>query len=224
VDFQYSDGAGINWRERVVCPITGLNNRLRACIHFLDFDISPAHDSKIYIAEQLTPLYKYLEGWYDDLVGSEYLEPDAVPGYVDPYGIRHEDAMNLSFDDGEIDFYLSFDCFGHVADYMKAFQEAYRVLRPGGMMYWTVPFVCEQHDNLVRATLQPNGRIEYHMEPRYDADPVHPDRGSLCYTHFGWQIFDDLKSVGFSDAYAITYWCDVLGYYNSRQFLFCAVK
>src|ERR1051326_4341425 len=29
VDYLYSDGQRINWRERVVCPIRGLKNRLR---------------------------------------------------------------------------------------------------------------------------------------------------------------------------------------------------
>jgi len=37
-------------------------------------------------------------------------------------------------------------------------------------------------------------------------------------------MFDQLRSIGFKDAYAITYWSDTLGYYNRDQFLFFAVK
>lgn len=36
VDFLYANAGRINWRERLVCPLTGLSNRLRASIHLAD--------------------------------------------------------------------------------------------------------------------------------------------------------------------------------------------
>ncbi len=224
VDYLYSDNVHVNWRERVVCPKTQLNNRLRAAIHFMDFELAPKDDSIIYIAEQLTPLYTYLNKKYKNLIGSEYLGPEYEPGAVNKKGIRHEDATKLSFRDEELDYYMTFECFEHIPDYMKGFAESYRVLKPGGMMYWTVPFAPNSHENIIRATMAPDGTITHHMEPEYHGDPVSPNNGILCYTYFGWEMFDQLKTLGFRDAYAITYWCDALGYYGGGQTLFCAIK
>ena len=224
VDYLYSNEVSINWRERVVCPITHLNNRLRASVHFIDFELNPDINSKIYIAEQLTPLYTYLKKKYSNLIGSEFLGTNIKPGFVNDKGIRHEDATDLSFKDGELDFYLTFECFEHIPDFLKGFRESYRVLKTGGMMFWTVPFNGYSQGNLIRATVGPNGKINHILEPEFHGDPVNPEAGILCYTHFGWEMFDLLRRIGFRDAYAITYWCDVLGYYNGGQFLFCAVK
>jgi SAM-dependent methyltransferase len=224
VDRLYSDNVHINWRERVVCPITQLNNRLRAMVHFMQFELNPRKDSNIYIAEQLTPLYAYLVNKFTNLTGSEYLGPDVPPSSINEKGLRHEDATNLSFKDGELDYYLSFECFEHIPDFKKAFTESYRILKEGGMMYWTVPFACSNYPNVIRATVDENGTINHILEPEYHGDPVHPDSGILAFTHFGWQMFDQLREIGYKDAYAITYWCDTLGYYGDGQFLFCAIK
>ena len=62
------------------------------------------------------------------------------------------------------------------------------------------------------------------MEPEYHGDPLNPKKSILCYTHFGWEMLDQLKKIGFKDAYAITYWSDSLGYYSGDQLLFCAIK
>jgi hypothetical protein len=36
-DFLFASGyPRVNWRERVVCPVTGLNNRMRAAVHVFD--------------------------------------------------------------------------------------------------------------------------------------------------------------------------------------------
>ena len=224
VDYLYSNNVSVNWRERVVCPKTNLNNRLRAAVHFMDFELGPRSDSRIYIAEQLTPLYSFLKPRFKNLVGSEYLGSDKEPGSVGLRGIRHEDATRLSFEDDSLDYYLSFECFEHIPNFQQAFAESYRVLKTGGMLYWTVPFVANERKNRIRATLKADGSVAHHLEPEYHGDPVNPEGGILCYTHFGWEMFDQVLSVGFQDAYAIMYWSDSLGYYGGGQFLFCAIK
>jgi SAM-dependent methyltransferase len=224
VDYLYSDNVHINWRERLICPITQLNNRLRASVHFMDFELGVKDYSKIYIAEQLTPLYSYLQKKYRNVTGSEFLGASVKGGYVNEKGIRHEDATNFSFENGEFDYYLTFECFEHIPDFMKTFQESYRILKDDGMMFWTVPFANLSHENIIRAKVLSDGSIEHILPAEYHGDPVHPDKGVLCYQYFGWEMFDQLKTIGFKDAYAITYWCDALGYYGGEQFLFCAVK
>src|SRR4030095_3780246 len=96
VDHLYSDGYNINWRERLVCPITGLNNRLRTSIHIFDFELSPYPDSITYVTEQVTPLFSFLKVKFQNLIGSEYLGTGIAPGTV-KNGIRHEDMTDLSF-------------------------------------------------------------------------------------------------------------------------------
>jgi len=223
VDFLYSAMGKINWRERVICPVTSLNSRIRACIHFLEFELDIRSDSKVYIAEQLTPLYYYLHSRYTQITGSEYLGADIAPGIINDKGIRHENATNLSFADNELDYYLSFECFEHIPDFLQAFMESYRVLKKGGMLFWTIPFSEMNYENVIRATVSDYGLINHLLEPEYHGDPVNPDGGILCFTNFGWQLLDQLRTIGFRDVYAITFWSDSLGYYG-KQFLFCARK
>lgn len=226
VDYRYDVNGAINWRERVVCPVTNLNSRLRAAIHFLEFEKELNQKSRIYIAEQLTPLYEYFKKKFPFVTGSEYLGPSFTPGQINKKWIRHEDATNLSFKDGELDCYMSFECFEHIPDFMKAFTESYRVLKPGGMLYWTAPFSNTNHKNIIRATQAEDGTINHLLPPDYHGNPVtnDPGDGILCYHYFGWEVFDQLKSIGYTDAYAIAYWSDTLGYYGGEQFLFCAIK
>ena len=223
VDYLYSDNVNINWRERLVCPVTQLNNRLRATVHFLDIELQVNADHNIYIAEQLTPLYNFLKRKYPQIVGSEYLGPDKLPGYVDKNGIRHEDATSLSFPNESLDLYLTFECLEHIPSFDKAFAEAFRVLKPGGKLFWSVPFTAESETNTIRAMVKSDGAIEHLLEPEYHGDPVHGDKGILCYQYFGWEMFDRLIKLGFSDVYAISFWSAELGYF-SEQFLFCATK
>lgn len=224
VDYMYSNNESINWRERVVCPITNLNNRLRAAVHFMDFELSATPRSKIYIAEQVTPLYNYLKEKYPNIIGSEYLGPDSQTRLINSKGLRHEDATKLSFKDSKLDFYLSFDCFEHIPDFKQAFSEAYRVLRKDGILFWSAPFACTDQENIIRATINAEGAIAHLMPPDYHGDPANASDGILCYQYFGWEIFEQLKEIGFKDAYAFTYWCDSLGYYGGDQFLFFAIK
>jgi SAM-dependent methyltransferase len=223
VDFLYSNGEEPNWRERVVCPLTNLNNRLRASIQFIDFELGIRDFHQIYISEQVTPLYQFLKPKYPELIGSEYLGPNLKSGELDNEGIRHEDMTNLSFSEEELDFYLSFECFEHIPDFNRAFKEAYRVLKEKGKLFFTVPFLTNSYNHLIRASIRDNGEIFHHFEPEYHGDPVN-EEGALCFTHFGWKMLDDLRGLGFRDAYAILFWSLEFGYVGGHQIIFCVTK
>ena len=222
VDYLYSDGQNINWRERLICPVTYLNNRLRGCVHILDFELSPYPGSVIYITEQVTPLFQFLNKKFKNLIGSEYLGNNLRPGVVQN-GIRHEDMTCLSFSNESIDHFLSFECFEHIPFYKKAISEAYRVLAPGGVFLGSFPFDCNSYPNLIKATLDDNGNIIYFTEPEYHGDPV-SDKGILCYTVFGWEVLDEFRQAGFDDPYAILIWSDIFGYLGGEQIFFIAKK
>jgi hypothetical protein len=222
-DFTWSVGGNVNWRERLVCPITGLNNRQRAAIHLADSEIGINPHESIYITEQVTSLYTYLKNLYPSIVGSEYLATSAPKGGLDHRGIRNEDLSQLSFNEASLDAVLSFDCFEHMPNFTTPAAELYRVLKKGGRLMWSVPFRSDLQLNLRRASINNDGTINHHEPPEYHGDPINAG-GCLCFTHFGWEMLDQVRRVGFQDAYAVLYWSDIFGYLGIEQFMFVAVK
>lgn len=220
-DFKYAAGyPNVNWRERVVCPVTLLNNRMRAAIWFFDVFSNVYSNSHIYIMEQTTPVYKYLKEKYINLIGSEYLGENFPHGGINDRGIRNEDATALSFKDETCDAILSFDVFEHIFNYKKAFSECSRVLKECGCLIFTVPFSYDTFDNLERAVLLDNGDINHLLPPEYHGDPL-SEGGILCYRHYGWRICEDLRSAGFKEAYAVILSSIPMGHF-SNQIIFYA--
>ena len=223
VDFKCSNGyPNINWRERVVCPVTKLNNRMRAIIHLFDIEMGAFRDSNIYLMEQTTLVYKYFSERYANLIGSEFLGTSIPEGQTNDHGIRNENACSLSFKDNEFEFILSFDVFEHIPDYQLAFQESARVLLPGGKMLFSVPFNCAVDENVVRAKVKKDGSIDHVLPPEYHGDPLSRD-GILCFQVFGWDMLNDLVRAGFKDAYALNFYSQAMGYLTN-QILFVANK
>lgn len=222
-DFAYSNGTDVNWREWLVCPVTGLNNRLRAAVHLADSELGLLPSDAVYLTEQVTPLFRYLGSRYADLVGSEYLGEKLPRGATDSRGVRNEDLTRLTFPDESFDVLLSFDCFEHMPDFVAGMCEVARVLKPGGRMMWTVPFRADLELNLVRASVGADGECVHHEPPEYHGDPINA-AGCLCFTHFGWEMLAQVKEAGFNDSYALAYWSDIFGYLGVEQFVFVAVK
>ena len=100
VNMEVSLGASdlpINWRESLTCPITGLNNRLRAATHLCDSELGLLTKENIYLTEQVTPLFKWMKKRYPNLIGSEYLVDNCPPGKTNEAGTRNEDLTKLTF-------------------------------------------------------------------------------------------------------------------------------
>jgi radical SAM superfamily enzyme YgiQ (UPF0313 family)/2-polyprenyl-3-methyl-5-hydroxy-6-metoxy-1,4-benzoquinol methylase len=213
-----------NWREQLVCPSCGLNNRSRGALHLLEDLAHPSSASRMFIAEQTTPLYTALSRRFPHLIGSEFLGADVPRGSVSPAGLRNEDLTALSFADGSLDCVLTFDVFEHVPDYRKALRECFRVLAPGGTLMFTVPFDRGSERTIIRAVAGPDGTIRHLLTPEYHGDPVNADAGCLCYQVFGWELLSDLKSAGFDDAGANMYWSRDFGYLGGDQLIFAATK
>lgn len=225
VDFQYSyniDGVLVpNWRERLVCPICGLNNRMRAVVHIFNQECHPKEMSRIYITEQTTPLFKFFKRSFPFLIGSEYLRDSVNHGSSDKKGIRNEDLTQLSFGNKQFDYVLSFDVFEHIPDYKIALAECSRCLKPGGILFFSIPFVRNSKKNVVRASVTQEGKVIHLLPPEYHGNPIDPD-GSLCFYHFGWELLDDLKTVGFKDSKALLFWSKEFGYLGGEQLVFAA--
>ena len=219
---EFGTHSPVNWREQLHCPHSGLNNRSRAAVQLLDWELNCYPDSDIYLSEQTTPLYQYLRGRFPGLIGSEFLG-DAVPrGASNAQGLRNEDMCALSFDDASLDAILSFDVLEHIPNFQQAFAECARCLRAGGHLMWSVPFLPGSTENLVRAVVE-QGRVRHLLEPEYHGDPLSPN-GVLCYTHFGWEMLAQACEAGFSDAYAIVYDGLEFGYLGDEGQVFVAVR
>lgn len=226
VDYLYSGAIGDveipNWRERLVCTC-GLNNRMRAAYHFVVTKTGVRDNPSVYISEQTTQLYRQLKGRFPTLVGSEFLGENIPLGSVDARQIRHEDATHLTFEEASFELYLSFEVFEHIPDYVGALREAFRVLKPKGLLIFTVPFYAERDENVVRATVRPDGSIHHLLPEEIHGDPVRKE-GALCFYHFGWQLLRDLEAVGFKSRGAYFYLSRRYGYLGGPHMIFCAEK
>jgi SAM-dependent methyltransferase len=212
-----------NWREHLSCPGCGLNNRMRAAIHILEQAYRPRQTSRLYATEQTTPLFRALRARYPRLIGSEYLGSALPFGTTNAKGIRNESITHLRFPSSAFDHILSFDVLEHVPDYLKGFSECFRCLKPGGTLLFSVPFTGEP-DNLVRAQVNANGTISHLLPPEYHGDPLNA-QGCLCFYHFGWELLDSLRGIGFRDVFAFRYWSREFGYLgNGEQLMFTAQR
>ncbi len=218
-----SDHSGpvVNWREVLRCPETRMNARLRASVHVIESCLDLYGDSYFYIAEQVTPLFKYFKPRFDRLIGSEFLG-DSVPlGHTNQRGVRNEDLCRLSFDSESLEAVLSFDVLEHVPDYASAIKESFRVLRPGGRLFWSAPVNLNSEDTVVRAVIE-NGEIKHLLPPQYHGDPISGD-GVLCYQIFGWDVLDMMRETGFRDVCLMICHGQQFGYYKPNTF-FYAIK
>ena len=209
-----------NFRETLECVSCKLNSRKRSVVHVMKKLLAP--DARIYMTEQVTPLYALVKNLYSGgVVGSEFLM-DAVPPGQSKDGIRNEDVTSLTFEDASFDAVCTCDVLEHVFDYRKAFLELARVLKSSGWLILSAPFLHHQ-DTEVRARLGEDGSIEHLMPPEYHADPLSSE-GCLCVYHFGWDILLELKKAGFSWAGVVAYWSKEFGYMGLGEQIFIIAR
>jgi SAM-dependent methyltransferase len=81
----------------------------------------------------------------------------------------------------------------HVRHPDRAIREIRRVLKPGGLHLFTVPF---REDRPTETRVDTSGPEDVHLlPPEYHGDPI---RGRiLAYRTFGFDMFDWLRSFGF---------------------------
>ncbi|MFK8012192.1 MAG: class I SAM-dependent methyltransferase [Marinicellaceae bacterium] len=228
VDLKFSNGIEVNLRDRLDCRITKLNNRTRGSIQIWETLFKPKRDDSIYVTEQSSALFSWMRKKYSNLTGSEYINNSTlyyktkIALKLFPKKLNHQDLTQLSFDDNQFKFVLSFECFEHIPDYKKAIKEIFRSLKPNGKLLFTVPFDINNQKNLIRAVIN-NGVIEHLVEPEYHGDPV-SNKGCLSYCTFGWQLLDDLRNIGFSHSYILLYWSQKYCNLGNQQIIICAEK
>ena len=169
-----------------------------------------AADAPVYLYEQVTPFFTWAtRSLPGPLIGSEYLGHD-VPGGTETDGIRHEDALALSFGDASLEVIVSNDVFEHVPDIDRSLAECVRVLRPGGRLLFSIPFHAGADETVQRAALS-NGEVVELLPPQYHGNPVGDGQSLVFYDH-GWDILERCRRAGFADAHVLGYWSALYGY------------
>jgi SAM-dependent methyltransferase len=214
-----ADPAEPNTRENLVCMHCGLNSRVRAALGLLFEKVELTESTRIYLSEQATHTFVWMQSNLPcEVTGSEF-EPDAsrrleLSEYLHTIGglgeVQFNDVTNLDFADGELDAIVSFDVLEHVPDYKKALSEFSRVLAEDGLLIATFPF-CDAPRTVVRARIGADGIVEHLCEPEFHGDPI--SGGVLCYYHFGWDILEDCRRSGFREAQMVMPWSPANGMY-----------
>jgi len=141
------------------------------------------------------PLAAFLRRSARSATFSEYFA-EAERGSVRD-GVRCEDVQRLTYADASFDLVTHTEVLEHVPDDARAFAELFRVLRPGGLMLFTVP-LHGGPTTVERARLE-NGTIRHLLEPVHHLDPLRHE-GILAFRDYGLDILDRLSSAGFVDA------------------------
>lgn len=186
-----------NYRETIV--YRGFNSRMRAVHHVFETATAhfPQNDMKVFAPEAVSAYAMYMRGRNAKFFGSEYTTDPAVRDYLFPIPI--EDLHALSFGDQSFHAIFVNEVFEHVPFLDKALSELARVLKPGGKLVSTFPFLGFSQESLIRAKME-NGDVVHLTEPEYHGNPVDPQGGSLVFELPGWNILDRIRSAGFKRA------------------------
>jgi SAM-dependent methyltransferase len=163
-------------------------------------------DLRVHNTESAGPIHQQLAA-SARYTASEYFGPQHTSG-DEVGGVMHQDLMALSFDDESIDVVITSDVFEHVADPYRAHRELFRVLRPGGVHVFTIPFLESQYLDERRAYIDDRGEVVHLADPVYHADPVNPVPGALVFTYFSLEMLVRLAEIGFATE---MYWLHIPG-------------
>jgi glycosyltransferase involved in cell wall biosynthesis len=188
------------WQEQLRCGACALDSRSRAAVHFLKKKLRLTPDSKLYLAEQTTPLHRRLLQFYPNAVAGGHPGGKGPLGGTDEPGRRDDDLTRLSFPDESFDAILSFDTLAHIPDYRSALREWWRCVKPGGTLILSVPFNLASPLTVSRTPA--DGRGEH---------------------DFGWELIGRLHGAGFRTSALHFFWSHRFAYLGD-QFLIVARK
>lgn len=216
-----ADGCMPNWREELACPGCGLISRVRLGIGLLLDLVGGEAAPRVYVTEQASRAYIWIKRRFPTAAGSEFCVDRAKIRRMNAYlsdlsdgefrSVSHEDVRALSMAPRSLDAVVCFEVLEHVYEYRAAIAEFARVLAPGGFLIASVPFIATERSSVLRATVDRDGAVRHLFEPEYHGDPI-TGQGVLCFHHFGWDLLDAVRGLGFEDAGMVDCWAPNLGF------------
>lgn len=218
--------APIDWRETALCPKCHLNSRQRFAMQRLRARVTADDARAVYLTEQASWFYALAKRTFTRVIGSEFVLDRERRRLLADYTRRitedpnenliHADVTRLSIASASLAAIGCFDVLEHVPDYAAALNEFARVLAPGGSLLLTLPFLPDQPATKVLAAMAADGAITHYGPPEYHGDPGNGG-GVLCFYHFGWDLIDKLRALGFSDVHYVTSWSMAHGLFDQVE-------
>jgi len=206
-----SDLSRANVRENLCCIRCRLNTRQRLMLSAMLANGGDQRQPGVQgaLLEKATRLYARSRARMPWLRGSEYLGDDRQPGRSYWWSTRwwrwrrtrHESITSLSYGNASLDLLAHSDVLEHVYDTAAALRESARVLKPGGVMLFTVPFLVDHPTSILRGRPDSSGQIEHLQPPEYHGDGLSRS-GIYTFHNFGWDILEQIRNAGFSRAEA----------------------
>jgi SAM-dependent methyltransferase len=153
-------------------------------------------DARVYEMSSRGALCRHLRRTFAQVTVSELFD-DVVPGGFRD-GVQCQDAQRLTYGDAAFDLVTSTEVFEHVPDDHRAFAEIHRVLRPGGVLLFTVPLM-DTMTTLERARMH-GATVVHLVSPEYHGDRLRGRKGVLAFRTYGLDILDRLGAAGFEAA------------------------
>jgi SAM-dependent methyltransferase len=172
---------GPSLREAVMCVRCRSSARGRALFIVLERVVPAWHRLAVYEAGTGGALSDRVAGACPGYVGSLFYED--VPRGATVDGIRSEDLEALIFARETFDVVVTQDVLEHVFRPDLAFAEIARVLRPGGVHLFTVPYDPALATSRLRAERGRDG-VRHLLPPAYHDDVLNP-AGVLVVTDWG---------------------------------------
>jgi hypothetical protein len=193
-------------REHLQCR--GMSSRQRAILdavlEFLSEQAIRDDDAKIYGHEAITGFALLMRGRFPKFIGTEYCHTEHERAELFP--IKHGDICDSEFLDASFHLVVSNDVLEHVHDIDAALRETARILKAGGRLLATFPFLYDRTVGVRFASLV-DGEVVHHFEPIYHGNPMDKEGGSLVFEIPGWDIIDRARRAGFSHP-RIRFVCD----------------
>ena len=143
--------------------------------------------------DAFSPIAKIMKGTPGYILSS-YM-PGQPPGPMAGQDVYNVDLQAICFGDQTFDIILSTDVMEHVRDFDRANREIQRVLKPGGVHVFTVPFADPAATT--RILIDTSGDEDVYLEPPQLHGDDHFNGGIPAYRIYGLDLVDNLKVLGF---------------------------
>lgn len=186
-----------NYRESLLGR--GFNPRQRAMLEILQsVTEGQERNVRIYASEGITAFARELSTRFPQFVGSEFAPSPADQARIAP--VQHQDLAALTYEDASFDICITNEVMEHFPDLETSLKDLRRILRVGGGLFSTFPFLHNRPDSLTKARVVDGGSIEHLTEPEYHGNPVDPAGRSLVFQLPAWDILEACRRAGFSTA------------------------